>query len=62
VRTLEVLGEDLTALGHNVRYATPEGRFTLPLPTYPDIRLAFFPRTDAGQFVINLKSPSGTRI
>jgi len=25
-------------------------------------RAAFFPRTDAGQFVINLKSPSGTRI
>ena len=35
VRTLEVLGEDLTALGHNVRYATPEGRFTIGLPTYP---------------------------
>src|ERR1700749_340868 len=32
VRTLEVLGEDLNALGHQVRYATPEGRFTLPLP------------------------------
>ena len=29
VRTLEVLGEDLTALGHDVRYATPEGRFTI---------------------------------
>ena len=24
--------------------------------------LAFFPRTDAGQFVINVKAPSGTRI
>ena len=29
VRTLEVLGEDLAALGHTVRYATPEGRFTV---------------------------------
>ena len=29
---------------------------------YPLLGLAFFPRTDAGQFVINLKSPSGTRI
>ncbi len=44
VRTLEVLGEDLTALGHDVRYATPEGRFTAPMPTYPEIRLALFPR------------------
>ena len=24
--------------------------------------MAYFPRTDAGQFVINLKAPSGTRI
>ena len=38
-----VLGKDLAALGHSVRYATPEGRFTLPLPTYPEIRLALFP-------------------
>lgn len=44
VRTLEVLGQDLAALGHTVRYATPEGRFTLPLPSYPEIRLAVFPR------------------
>ena len=28
VRTLETLGKDLEALGHEVRYATPEGRFT----------------------------------
>jgi glycosyltransferase involved in cell wall biosynthesis len=44
VRTLEVLGQDLTALGHIVHYATPEGRFTLGLPTYPEIRLAVWPR------------------
>lgn len=44
VRTLEVLGRDLRAMGHEVRYATPEGRFTLPLPTYAEIRLAVFPR------------------
>jgi glycosyltransferase involved in cell wall biosynthesis len=44
VRTLETLGKDLEALGHDVRYATPEGRFTLPLPTYSEIRLAVFPR------------------
>jgi glycosyltransferase involved in cell wall biosynthesis len=44
VRTLEMLGRDLRALGHTVRYATPEGRFTVPLPTYSEIRLAIFPR------------------
>jgi glycosyltransferase involved in cell wall biosynthesis len=44
VTSLEMLGQELHGLGHDVRYATPVGRFTLPLPTYPEIRLAFFPR------------------
>src|SRR5882757_5359487 len=44
VRTLEILGRELTARGHQVRYATPENHTTLPLPTYPEIRLALFPR------------------
>lgn len=44
VRTLETLGRDLAALGHTVRYVTPLGRRTLPLPTYPEIRLALFQR------------------
>lgn len=44
VRTLEILGRDLASMGHEVRYATPEGRFTMALPTYPEIRLAVFPR------------------
>src|SRR3954466_1136108 len=44
VRTLEVLGRELTARGHRVRYATAENHTTLPLPTYPEIRLALFPR------------------
>ena len=32
------------------------------LTLYPLLGVAFFPRTDAGQFVINLKAPSGTRL
>src|SRR5450432_1084781 len=32
----------------------------LCLSLYPFLGVAFFPRTDAGQFVINLKAPSGT--
>ena len=44
VRTLETLGKDLGSLGHTVRYITPLGRRTFPLPTYPEIRLALFQR------------------
>jgi multidrug efflux pump subunit AcrB len=29
---------------------------------YPLLGIAYFPRTDPGQFVINLKAPSGTRL
>jgi HAE1 family hydrophobic/amphiphilic exporter-1 len=36
--------------------------FALSLAIFPLLGLSFFPRTDAGQFVINLKAPSGTRL
>jgi multidrug efflux pump subunit AcrB len=36
--------------------------FLISLLLYPMLGVAFFPRTDAGQFVINLKAPSGTRL
>ena len=36
--------------------------FVLSLALYPLVGLSFFPRTDAGQFVINVKAPSGTRL
>ena len=32
------------------------------LAIYPLLGLAFFPQTDAGQFTINIKVPTGTRI
>jgi HAE1 family hydrophobic/amphiphilic exporter-1 len=38
------------------------GVFLLSLAIYPLLGLAFFPKTDAGQFTINLKVPTGTRI
>jgi multidrug efflux pump subunit AcrB len=38
------------------------GVFLLSLAIYPFLGVAFFPRTDAGQFVMNVKAPSGTRI
>lgn len=34
----------------------------LSLLLFPLLGQAFFPRTDAGQFVINVKTPSGTRV
>jgi multidrug efflux pump subunit AcrB len=42
--------------------AVTMGAFVLSLATFPLLGLAFFPRTDAGQFVINVKASSGTRI
>jgi multidrug efflux pump subunit AcrB len=38
------------------------GLFVLSLAIYPILGLAFFPQTDAGQFTINVKVPTGTRI
>ena len=38
------------------------GLFALSLLLYPFMGLAFFPRTDAGQFTINVKAPTGSRI
>ncbi len=38
------------------------GLFVVSLALYPYLGLAFFPRTDAGQFTITLKAPTGSRI
>jgi multidrug efflux pump subunit AcrB len=38
------------------------GLFLFSLALYPLVGKAYFPRTDPGQFVINLKAPTGTRI
>jgi hydrophobic/amphiphilic exporter-1 (mainly G- bacteria), HAE1 family len=38
------------------------GLFVASLAIYPILGLAFFPQTDAGQFTINVKVPTGTRI
>jgi len=36
--------------------------FVAVLGLFPSLGLSFFPRTDAGQFVINLKAPTGSRL
>jgi HAE1 family hydrophobic/amphiphilic exporter-1 len=38
------------------------GLFVVSLAIYPFLGVAFFPRTDAGQFTINMKAPTGSRI
>jgi glycosyltransferase involved in cell wall biosynthesis len=43
VRTLQTVGEELRSLGHPVHYITPDRFRTVPMPTYPEIRLAVLP-------------------
>jgi multidrug efflux pump subunit AcrB len=45
-----------------ITIAALSGLFVLSLLLYPRLGVAFFPRTEAGQFVINVKAPSGTRL
>ena len=41
---------------------TLAGVSLLSFSLYPFLGVSFFPRTDPGQMVINLKAPSGTRV
>ncbi|NDF00011.1 MAG: efflux RND transporter permease subunit, partial [Verrucomicrobia bacterium] len=38
------------------------GGFLVSLSLFPQLGVAYFPRTDPGQFVVNLKAPTGTHI
>ena len=40
VRTLQSLAKSLEGLGATVRFLTPEGFASVPLPTYPGLRYA----------------------
>ena len=42
VRTLTKTQEGLEAIGHEVLMITPETFWTIPCPTYPEIRLSVF--------------------
>lgn len=44
VTTLRRTKEHLEKMGHDVLYITPQEFKTIPLPTYPDIRISLFPR------------------
>jgi multidrug efflux pump subunit AcrB len=64
-------GRILDAYERSVRWALKRpaltvcalaGLFVASLGIYPLLGVAFFPQTDAGQFTINVKVPTGTRI
>jgi glycosyltransferase involved in cell wall biosynthesis len=43
VRTLERTRDELLKLDHTLLFITPQDFSTVPMPTYPDIRLSLFP-------------------
>ena len=61
VRTLERMSEELPRLGASVAMLTPAGFRSIPLPTYPDIRLAIA-RPKAIRAAIEAARPDGVHI
>ncbi len=45
VRTLSTVADELREMGHAVEVVSPDRFRTIPCPTYPEIRLALFPKT-----------------
>ena len=68
VRTLESVGRELSGAGHAVSFLTPERFWTLPVPTYPEVRLSLatgsaiarhIDATDADHIHIATEGPLG---
>lgn len=53
VRTLEAVGQELSAMGHTPIFLSSEGFKTIPCPTYPDIRLALGAGAKVGRMIEN---------
>lgn len=51
VRTLASLGRELGSRGLEVRYLTPERFWTVPVPTYPEIRLSLATQGAVATFI-----------
>ena len=58
VRTLETLGTELKRLGHEVSYITPDAFSTVPMPTYPEIKLAVFARRTVARLIADFNPDS----
>lgn len=55
VRTLETLGDILTRFGNEVRYITPNEFKSVPLPSYPEIRLSLLPNRRVAKIINDFK-------
>lgn len=55
VRTLDTLGEILTRFGNQVRYVTPNEFKSVPLPSYPEIRLSILPNRKVAKIINDFK-------
>ena len=51
VHSLDAVGRELQGRGFTVRYLTPERFWTVPMPTYPEIRLSLAPPGAVAQFI-----------
>lgn len=61
VRTLDTVAREAAALGHTVGFVTPDRFRTIPMPTYPEIRLAIAPTRRMGRLIRAFK-PDGIHI
>lgn len=55
VRTLDTLGQILTAFGNEVMYVTPNEFKSVPLPSYPEIRLSLMPNRKVARMINDFK-------
>ena len=55
VRTLDTLGQILSGLGNEVRYITPNEFKSVPLPSYPEIRLSLLPNRRVAKIINEFK-------
>ncbi|GJM04141.1 MAG: GDP-mannose-dependent alpha-mannosyltransferase [marine bacterium B5-7] len=55
VTTLGKMGDELSLLGHQVKYITPQSFSTLPCPSYPSIRLAICPKNKVSRMLDEFK-------
>lgn len=55
VRTLQTVGKELTKLGHEVHYLTPEGRAVFRVPSYKEIELAIVGARTIGREIDKLR-------
>ena len=61
VRTLETLGDILGEYGNEITYITPNDFRSVPLPSYPEIRLSIMPNRKVAQ-IINREKPDAIHI